>query len=86
MDLRLRAHLNTGCIPERVDIDERPKVVEDKQRVGDWELDTIIGRNHNGAIVSMVDRASKFTKLVLVPNKTADIVWTLANFSRSSKS
>lgn len=66
-----------GCIPERVDIDERPKVVEDKQRVGDWELDTIIGRNHNGAIVSMVDRASKFTKLVLVPNKTADIV-TLA--------
>ena len=52
-----------GVIPGRVDIDERPKIVESKNRLGDWELDTIIGKNHNGAIVSMVDRASKFTKL-----------------------
>jgi transposase, IS30 family len=63
-----------GCIPGRVDIDERPKIVEQKQRIGDWELDTIIGKDHHGAIVSMVDRASKFTKLMLVPNKTAEIV------------
>ena len=26
--------------------------------VGDWEIDTIIGKNHIGAFVSMVDRAS----------------------------
>ena len=63
-----------GCIPGRVDIAERPQVVEAKQRIGDWELDTIIGKNHHRAIVSMVDRASKFTKLILVPNKTADMV------------
>lgn len=63
-----------GCIPARVDIDERPKIVDEKRRIGDWELDTIIGKNHNGAIVSMVDRASKFTKLTLVSNKTSDVV------------
>lgn len=63
-----------SCIPERVDIDERPRIVEDKKRIGDWELDTIIGKNHIGAIVSMVDRASKFTKLKLVPDKASDTV------------
>lgn len=63
-----------GLIPNRVDIDERPKIVDDKQRIGDWELDTIIGKNHDGAIVSMVERKSKFTKLVLVPDKRAAAV------------
>lgn len=53
-----------GCIPNRVDISQRPKIVKAKSGLGDWELDTIIGRNHKGAIVSMVDRASKLTKLM----------------------
>ena len=48
--------------------------MEDKIRVGDWELDTIIGKGHKGAIVSMVDRASKFTQLVLVPKKSDILV------------
>lgn len=60
-----------GCIPNRVDISQRPKIVEFKSRLGDWELDTIIGKSHKGAIVSMVDRASKLTKLVAVSKKTA---------------
>jgi IS30 family transposase len=63
-----------GFIPGRIDIEERPKIVEEKQRIGDWELDTIIGKDHHGAIVSMVDRASKFSKLMLVPNKTSESV------------
>ena len=50
-----------GLIPGRVDISERPAIVEGKVRVGDWEEDTIVGARHSGAIVSMVDRASKFT-------------------------
>lgn len=60
-----------GCIPNRIDIDQRPAIVEQKKRIGDWELDTIIGAYHKGAIVSMVDRASKLTKLVKVENKAA---------------
>jgi len=60
-----------GCIPNRVDIEERPEIVEKKCRLGDWELDTIIGKGHKGAIVSIVDRASKLTKLIKASGKTA---------------
>ena len=60
-----------GCIPNRVGIEERPEIVEEKSRLGDWELDTIIGKGHKGAIVSMVERTSKYTKLGKVLRKTA---------------
>lgn len=63
-----------GCIPNRVDIDERPAIVEQKARIGDWEGDTIIGVKHQGAIVSYVDRCSKFTVLKKVDRKTAELV------------
>jgi len=63
-----------GCIPNRIDIDDRPPIVEEKTRLGDWELDTIIGKGHKGAIVSMVERASKLTKIVKVSQKTAEEV------------
>lgn len=60
-----------GCIPHRVGIEERPKIVERKCRLGDWEADTIIGKGKKGAIVSVVDRASKLTKLAKVSRRTA---------------
>jgi len=63
-----------GLIPGRVDIEQRPDIVEEKERIGDWEIDTIIGKNHIGAIVSLVDRASKYTRIHLVPNKKAAAV------------
>jgi IS30 family transposase len=37
-----------GCIPGRIDISERPAIVEEKSRLGDWEIDTIIGKEHKG--------------------------------------
>lgn len=63
-----------GLIPGRVDIDERPPIVEEKIRFGDFELDTIVGANHQGAIVSAVDRATKLTKLILVSQATSEKV------------
>lgn len=63
-----------GCIPNRVDIKERPLVVEKKSRIGDFEGDTIIGAKHQGAIVSYVDRHSKYTLLKKVKRKTAEQV------------
>ena len=50
---------NRTGIPNRIDIDERPKVANNRKRVGDWEADTIIGKNHKGAIVTLDDRKSK---------------------------
>jgi IS30 family transposase len=63
-----------GCIPGRTDISERPAIVEEKSRIGDWEVDTIIGSEHKGVIVSMVDRHSKLTLLSKVSHKTAQEV------------
>jgi IS30 family transposase len=63
-----------GQIPARRSIDERPKIVDSKQRLGDWEADTIIGGNHRGAIVSLVERKSKLTRLGRVTRNTADAV------------
>jgi IS30 family transposase len=63
-----------GLIPNRVDIDRRPSVVAEKSRIGDWEADTIIGANHKGAVMSHVERNSKYTKLAKLPDKSADSV------------
>jgi IS30 family transposase len=46
-------------IPDRVDIDERPEIINNRQRVGDWEGDTVIGAKHKGAIVTLDERVSK---------------------------
>jgi IS30 family transposase len=66
-----------GCIPGRVDISERPAIVEEKARVGDWELDTIIGAGHKGVLVTMIDRASKMVLVGLAKNKSAKAVTTV---------
>lgn len=63
-----------GLIPNRKDISERPSIVDKKSRIGDWEADLIIGANHKGAILSLVERRSKFTKLALLQGKTAEEV------------
>lgn len=46
-------------IKDRVSIDERPPVVDAKSRFGDWELDTIVGKDGKGAIVTIVERTTK---------------------------
>jgi IS30 family transposase len=61
-----------GVIPNRVGIEHRPKIVDEKTRVGDFELDTIVGKNHKGAILSIVDRKTKLTRLALLQRSTAD--------------
>lgn len=63
-----------GQIRNRVSIDERPAVVAEKNRIGDWEIDTVIGQNHQGALVTIVDRVSKFTLIKKVDSKHAEVV------------
>ncbi len=58
-------------IPNRGDIDERPKIVASKERFGDWEADTIIGKDHQGAILTLAERRSKLTLIYKLKAKTA---------------
>ena len=53
---RWNTHAGRGYIPNRIDIEERPSIVDLKQRFGDLEIDTIIGSNHKGALVTINDR------------------------------
>lgn len=63
-----------GQIVGRVSIDERPSIVDTKKRIGDWEIDTVIGKNHKGALVTIVERNSKFTLIKKLDRKKADRV------------
>ncbi len=63
-----------GTIPNRLSIDDRPAVVETRSRIGDWEADTVIGKNHRQAIVSIVERKTGFTLIRKVERKTAQAV------------
>ncbi len=65
-----------GAIKNRRFIDERPKIVEEKNRIGDWEIDTIIGKQRQQAVVSIVERVSKKTILKKVSRKSANAVAT----------
>ena len=53
-------HAGRGHIPGRVDISKRPAVVDGKSRIGDWELDTILGSKHRGALHFRVEVGQQF--------------------------
>lgn len=71
---RYGSYNRRGHLIDRVSIDERPAVVDLRSRIGDWELDTIIGKNHQQAIVSMTERKSRYTLIQKVERKTAQCV------------
>jgi IS30 family transposase len=54
-------------IPDKVSIDERPTVVNEKQRFGDWEIDTIAGPENNGAILTATERLTGLQKKKKLP-------------------
>jgi IS30 family transposase len=63
-----------GKIPDRVDISERPSVVDEKLRVGDWEADTMIGKGYQGVFVTLTERVTKLNLAITVPSKEASVV------------
>jgi IS30 family transposase len=63
---------NRGIIKNRVDISQRPAIVNEKIRLGDLEIDTIIGKNHQGAILTINDRVSSYVWMAKLSGKNAD--------------
>ncbi len=62
-----------GALTNQVSIEERPPVVAQKSRVGDWEVDSVIGKGQQGAIVTMVERKTKLLRMEKVEHKRADL-------------
>ncbi len=63
-----------GKIKNRVDIDQRPAVIERRSRIGDWEGGTIIGKGQKGAFLTMVERKTLYTVIVRLTGKQADLL------------
>ncbi len=63
-----------GKLPNRRSIEERPEIVDQRQRIGDWEVDTMIGKGHHQAIVTLTERKSRFALLRKVERRKANLV------------
>jgi len=61
-----------GKIPNRVSIEQRPDVVDERNRLGDWEADTVIGKKSPYALVTLVERKSRFTLVKKINRRTAE--------------
>lgn len=63
-----------GQICGRRDITERPEIVEERSRIGDWELDLVMGGQHKGALISLNERLSGLSLQKWIPSKDAELV------------
>ena len=63
-----------GQIKGRVSIDERPDVVDQRSRIGDWEVDTVVGKRGGAALVTLVERKSRLSVIAKVASRSAQNV------------
>ena len=63
-----------GSLKNCVRIDQRPEVVQERSRIADWEGDTVIGRGHQGVLVTLVERTSRFALAAALPRRTSSAV------------
>jgi transposase, IS30 family len=71
---RKGANQKRGRIPGRIGIEHRPTIADAKTDIGHWEGDTVIGGHHAGALVTHVDKTSKFLLVGVVKQKSVDLV------------
>jgi len=57
-------------IPNRIWIDDRPAIIENKERIGDWEADLICSRKDDKTVIlSLLERRSRYLVATILPNK-----------------
>ncbi|GHU73279.1 hypothetical protein FACS189413_17480 [Bacteroidia bacterium] len=54
-------------IKNKVSIELRPAIVDNKERCGDWEIDTMIGKDGKGAILTLTERLTGFLLMEKLP-------------------
>lgn len=72
----MAGHERRGQIPNKTSIHERPVVIEQRSRIGDIEGDTIIGRHHKGALLTLLERKSLYCWLMPMDNRKATTTTT----------
>jgi len=60
-----------GNIKNRTPIEQRPDEADNRARLGDFEIDLVVGPKNRGAILTLIDRRSRWCKLKKLSNKTA---------------
>lgn len=63
-----------GSIKDRVSIEQRPEIANNKNRVGDWEMDLIVGKYHKGTVLTLVERKTGFALLTQTDGKKASSI------------
>jgi IS30 family transposase len=63
-----------GQLPHRRSIEERPEIVDQRERLGDWEVDTILGKGRRQAIVTLTERKTRLALIRKVDRPTAQAV------------
>jgi IS30 family transposase len=63
-----------GQIRNRTSIDDRPAIVDSRSRVGDWEMDLVIGQQGGAVLMTAVERKTRYCAIELSPDKKAESV------------
>ena len=63
-----------GSIKDRVCIEKRPDIINDRKRLGDLEIDLVVGPKNRGAILTVIDRKSRQCAIQSLTSKKADVV------------
>ena len=65
-----------GQIVDRHDIEERPAIVDERSRFGDFEGDTVVGHKHKGVLLTFADRMTRLSIIRPHVNRKSDIIAT----------
>ncbi len=71
---RYGSYRRRGVIANAISIDQRPAIVDTRWRFGDWEIDLVIGAGQQQALVTLIERRSRYVLMAHVPFKTAENV------------
>lgn len=59
---------------ERKFIDQRPKLVDERVRLGDLERDTVLGKANSTSLLTIVDRRSRLIRIALIEKKSSELI------------
>ena len=71
---RSKTKQNRGKIPNRIPMSQRPKIVEQRTRIGDLEVDLMMGTKHRPGLIVITDRSSIETDLIKIKTKESKVI------------